>query len=376
MKKLIVILAVIAMVGGFTASALAEVELYGSARMWTYWVNQDEEVTGTGHTDGDLLWTTGPFSRFGANFKSDKIRGTFELDYRDGAGFFGNFPDTDNETGSSYYQMRVRHLFGEWDFGSGKLLVGRTWPLTDWNVSMIQITGAGIQPFGGCGLNLARKSQVRLTFGDLKIAFLTPQGQASNAYAADGFGSMDTVFPQIEARYSMKLEMAELDFLGAYQYYKAENQATDVSDSVTSYVLGVRAKMNFGPLYVNLTGKYEVNAQNYGMVTAVDEMAIYENGSFKDNKAWGGAAVIGYKVNDMFTIEGTYGGIKSDADTTLTNEDEAFGYGVTAKITLAPGVYLFPEIVVLDYSDVTEDGVVTEQGKVTNYGMVWRIDFK
>jgi predicted porin len=52
MKKLIVILAVIAMVGAFTATAMADVELYGSARFRTYYTDTDP---GTGvESDSDL----------------------------------------------------------------------------------------------------------------------------------------------------------------------------------------------------------------------------------------------------------------------------------------------------------------------------------
>ena len=48
MKKLIVLLAAIAMVGAFTASAIADVELYGSARFRTYYVDKAKEFSGTG----------------------------------------------------------------------------------------------------------------------------------------------------------------------------------------------------------------------------------------------------------------------------------------------------------------------------------------
>ena len=74
MKKLIVILAVIAMVGAFTATAIADVSLYGSARFRTYYADVDDGNPAT-DSDSDLEWRMGHLSRFGANFQSGKITG-------------------------------------------------------------------------------------------------------------------------------------------------------------------------------------------------------------------------------------------------------------------------------------------------------------
>jgi hypothetical protein len=359
MKKLIIIIAAIALVGTCVVPAMADVSLYGSARMWTYWVDQSEEASSTGYDDGDLKWALGPFSRFGANFKSDKITGKFELDARD-----------TGKSASSVGDMRLRLLYGEYDFGSYKLLVGQNWPLTDWNVSMIQVTGGGIQPYGGMGVGIARKPQIRLTFGDLKLAFLTPNTSTTYEDQVD----TDSILPQVEVRYTFKLDNSLIDILGAYQYMKYVNDV-DAGESVQSYVLGVRGKFNFGPAYLNLTGKYQVNGGNYGMSDAVNTTAILEDGELRDNKAFGFAGVLGYKFNDSFTIEATYGWIKSEEDIGDW-DDDAQGYAITAKYTVAPGVYLIPEFVVLDGGDRTDSEGSHEEGKITNFGMVWRIDFK
>ena len=109
MKKLIVILAVIAMVGAFTASAMADVELYGSARFRTYYADVDSGVAGA-DSDKDLEWRMGILSRFGANFKSDKITGKFELDAR--AGSQGTTANIESSGGASGLgNMRLRHLW-------------------------------------------------------------------------------------------------------------------------------------------------------------------------------------------------------------------------------------------------------------------------
>ena len=115
-----------------------------------------------------------------------------------------------------------------------------------------------------------------------------------------------------------------------------------------------------------------------GVASAVRNVAVFNTATndIEDTHTWGAAAVVGYKVNDMFTIEATYGKTKSKDDRPGTYEDEAQAYGVTAQVTLAPGVYLFPEVLVLDGMTETNAGVETDQGKTTVFGMVWMINFK
>lgn len=366
MKKLIIVLAAIALVGAFTATAMAEVSLYGSARMWTYRIDKDKEATGTAYDQQDTLWKMGPFSRFGAKFKSDKVTGRFELDARDKDGLDG---------ASTVGDMRVRILYGEWDFGAGKLGVGHNWPITDWNITLNQWTGGGIQGYGSTGMAFARMSQIRLTFDNLKIAFSSPD------IAAGGLSTYNTrqerILPKIELRYAWKLDMVQLDFLGGYQSYNTYN-ATDQDKSITSWLLGVRGKFNFGPAYLNVAARYDQNGGNYGVSSAVLNKAVWNatTSDVEDTTTWGVAGALGYKINDMFTLEAYYGKTKSENDLPGTWEDEAQMYGVTAKITLAPGVYLFPEFGIEDGEDVTLGAPPVDEGKVQYIGMVWRIDFK
>lgn len=380
MKKLIIMLAAIAMVCAFTASAMADVSLYGSARMWTYRVDKTKEASGFGVSTNDTTWHLGPFSRFGAKFKSDKITGRFELDARTGSSTgnasAGVVPDKFNGSGTSWVgQMRMRILWGEWDFGAGKLGLGHNWVVTNWFVCSNQFTGAGIQPYGGLGMTWGRTSYIEFTFDNFHIAFTTPDTEK------DGLGTYttrsSTTLPKIELRYDLRLDNILLSFAGGYQNYKIYN-ATDQDKDITSYLLAARGHVAFGPAYINASVRYDQNGGNYGVVSAVRNTAVFNAASadVEDTTTWGAAGIIGYKVNDMFKIEAYYGKTKSKDDRPGTYEDEAQMYGVTATVTLAPGVYLFPEIVVLDGQTVTNAGVETDQGKTTAYGIVWRIDFK
>jgi hypothetical protein len=403
MKKLIVILAVIAMVGAFTATAMADVELYGSARFRTYYTDTDP---GTGvESDSDLEWRMGTLSRFGANFKSDKITGKFELDAR--AAQFKNDPNTNlvgwgtqdvqNGTGaSSMGNMRLRHLWGQYDFGAGKLMIGQNYPLYDAPVSGINYYAGGFQPLGGIGYGVARTAQIRLTFGNLKIAFLPTDTSRSNQFVEyehllandyvvskdpdNTITDTDVSLPKIELRYDMKMDAVALNFIAGYQTYDSKGTVNGAAfdDSIDSYVLGARGKFNFGAAYLGASITYRQNGANYGAWTSsAFESPTVEGGSVKDGTAWGAVAALGYKINDMFTVEGSYGMLSSELDTNATNEDDSQTYGLLAKITLAPGVYVIPEFIFQDNKDITRNGGASvDQGDKTIFGVFWMINFK
>ena len=381
MKKLIILLAVIAMVGAFTATAIADVSLYGSARFRTYWSDTSKEATKAGKfDDADLEWRMGFLTRFGANFKSDKINGKFEMDARVASA--GDYPGGKYAgTGaSSVGNMRLRQLWGQYDFGSFKFMIGQNYPLFDAPVSGINYYSGGLQKFGGIGYDVARTSQMRFTFGNFRAALLTPDTSSSSA-ATGGLGTyteVNTMFPKLEVRYDMKMDAFALNFMGGYQSYEIENLTTKQTEDIQSWVIGARAKANFGPAYVGLSLNYRQNGKNYGMWTDVSkEAAVFDtDGQLKDADALGYVAALGYKVNDMFTLEASYGSISSEQDTIANNEDDEIAWGLMAKITMAPGVYIIPEFIFQDNKDVTTGGTATDQGDTTIIGVFWRIDFK
>jgi hypothetical protein len=80
MRRLLVLVAAVALVASFTLPALAaekEVSFYGRVWMDTFMYDKSKEWAGTGYTksDTDLLWNLpgNGTSRFGANFKWDSM---------------------------------------------------------------------------------------------------------------------------------------------------------------------------------------------------------------------------------------------------------------------------------------------------------------
>jgi hypothetical protein len=79
----------------------------------------------------------------------------------------------------------------------------------------------------------------------------------------------------------------------------------------------------------------------------------------------------GYKFNDMVTVEAGYGYEESELDDAV-QEDDSSSYYIQAKLTLAPGVYITPEIGITDHGK-DQNGV--EEGETTYYGCKWQISF-
>jgi hypothetical protein len=379
MKKLIIALAIIAL----AAPAMADVDLYGSARMWTYVDDKTGAETAPGSEtsdDTDTLWALGPFSRFGATFKSGDVGGKVEMDWRD----FGS-GGTFTGSASSLGDARIRHIYGTWNFGSGEMLVGQTWPITDLPVAGLQRSGGGLQPYGGLGADIARVPQIRFTFGGLAIGFLTPWIQNSPDDPSSTIGVLqdtDTTLPKIEASYRLPLGDHQLAFAGGYQSYDQTYLAagSETEYSVDSWLAALRGKFNFGAFYLNAIVKYCVNPGPYGawQGTGISGNPGFDGSSLQDYTLYGGALALGFKINDMLTIEGGYGMNKGEWDISGgTFEQDNSAYYVNLPITLAPGVKIVPEFVKFDYGK-TEVGSFQpelEDGEMTSIGAVWYISF-
>jgi hypothetical protein len=350
MKKLFVILVAIAMVGAFAVPAYAATEwsFKGDIRMETFMATQDEDLAG--FDDTDLTWEKQKtLSRLGIKGVRENITGYIEVRPR----VDGNW---------------VRHWYGEWNYGSGKLLVGQTWaPATVFSNSSNyrnNIMGG----FGNTNWAAARIDQIRLTlFDNLKLGFLNP-----NTPDVPGFADTDkdTKMPTIEASYTLNLKSVKLMFNGGYATYDVVD-STDSSESVSSNFFGLAAFANIGPTYIKAEAYTATNGGNYGLNTAADLSANYVAGKIEDNKGMGYQLILGWQASEDFILEAGYGYISGEDDS-ATDKDEATMVYINCPINLAGGVLITPEIGVIDLKD---DNTGAAQGKETFYGAVWKISF-
>jgi hypothetical protein len=367
MKKLIVILAAIAMVGAFTATSMAaEWNFYGSARMSTVYYDKSQEVAGGNFDDQDLTWLTQTNERFGAKVKtSDAVSGRVE--FRAGAGDVG-----------------LRLLYGAYNFGSGTLLVGQDYTPVDQILSAsigalaYQITGTDPVADGeGNALTIgsfyeSRKAQIKLKFGGLQLAFIQPATTTIDQYT-----DIDTTIPKVEVSYAFKTDMFSITPYAGYNTVDMTDPANDNSVSVDSYVVGAAGKVNFGPMFVKANIFFAQNPENYGRLNAGMYDGAELNGTdTEDADCWGGQVIAGFKMSDMVAFEAGYSYDHNEIDVAgVTGENDPSHWYVNATITLAPGVFIIPEVGMFDYGDDEVGGTSIDRGDATYYGAKWQINF-
>lgn len=366
MKKLIVV--AIAAIAMFASSAYAaDWNFYGSARMWTF--SSDVETNG-GASNRDTNWELSPYSRIGANVKvSDELTGRFEYGVM---------------TAAADESVRLRLLYGKWNFGAGALTVGQ-----DYSPIFIAPSNQGYagDGMGGMGDNYrGRTPQIKVEFGEFQFALLSPVATAINQLAVAPAVSADTVettLPKIEARYTYRFDNGNVRAVAGYNSF--EQDFGTFQDDVNSYVFGFGADFNFGAL--RLAGSFTVG-ENSGSLIAVESSddtyvtggsgnagAALENAAgtqILDNEVVGFQVVIGYTINDMIALEAGYGWIEEDIDT--LDSSDAQTYYLQAPITMAPGVTVTPEIGVYDYNEPTAVAG-TETDQITYFGVKWQINF-
>lgn len=344
MKKILVLLTAAAFVVAFTAPAMsAEWSFYGSSRMATFWDDFDAPKGGT--DDEDLTWSQQGNSRIGATVKAGDVTGGFEY----GTG------------------VNLRKLYGEWDFGAGKLLVGQTYvPLNFWTSAQVHGGDAGMLNTGGT--YGGRQDMIRFTFGSFRIAFIQVNTAGLTGFAA---ADTDTTIPKIEARYRFNLGALSASLAGGYQTYEVID-AADNGEDVDSYVLGAYFNMPLGPAYLKGDIHFGENTGNYGLWQMGAASAVWNGTDIVDNETLGFALAAGFKMSDMVKFEAGYSHLAHELDQSGADEDDTQAYYLQAALTLAKGVYIIPEIGVIDGLD---DAAGNDEGETTYFGAKWQINF-
>jgi hypothetical protein len=329
-------------------------DFYGNFQFDTASQNISKEANpiNTAYDDTNSIWGDTGISRFGGKVTKGDIFGNAELN---SAGAF-------------------RHLYGEWNFGSGKLLIGQTWDLT--------FQGGSLQNMGGgisteFGTSAVRVNQIRLTFGDLQIAACSPV--ANNVGGAGTAGDVDPTLPKMEVRYTFATDMFSVQPLVAWQSVDYATGVADQTTDLTSMMWAVLGKVNFGPAYVNARVWGGSNTGDLGLNTWITDSGQFNATTLKFDDVttlcYGG--VVGFKASDMITVEGGYSAIDSEVTQNGVKTEWTGGneYYILASITLAPGVVLQPEYFKEGYGDVKTPATTTKMGETTYIGANWVISF-
>jgi hypothetical protein len=376
MKKLIAIFAVLL----FAAPAMAaDWSFYGSQRVATWYTDRDYgDATVNGQDDDQATqWYFQGNSRLGAKVKADKVTGQIEL----GLGTGGDGPDT---------AVSTRRAYGTWKFSDyGWLKVGKDYsPVTDFISN--QWYNADNDLLGEGNFYGRRPAGVTLGLGDFELALLansygTDVGTTANGIngAGAGSGDPDSYFPRLEASYMLKLGAGYIKPFAGFQYYTVEsNGAGNITDDldVYSYVVGLSSSWNIGAFSLGGQVSYGMNQGNVtgwatGSNARTSSSAYLDGGDdIADVYTLQALIVPALKFSDTLRFEAGFGFRQDNADDApgYSQKDELWAAYLQAMITMAPGVFLCPEVGYYDYMDNVEGN---DQGNQWYLGAKWQIDF-
>jgi hypothetical protein len=367
MKKWTILLAAVALVCFSVPAMAVDWNFYGSARIYTFYVS---DKLGGGAEDDFLSWgnENGNNSRIGARVKGGPVEGRFELQLKGNA---------DGDPGT-YVSTETRLMYGTWNFGAGKLKVGKDYtPVSQFVSGQVFDEDLGLLGIGTQYGN--RTPQIAFNFGGFDIALIQQKYDGVTAATGNTSNAQNSTYlPKFEASYGMSFDAWNFALQGGYQYYTIDTTFGDID--VTSYTIGGNVGFNFGPAYAKGSVAY---GQNWGQ-------AAWGLNGFKtdgSNAVWKGpgsnvvnntdsmmfALVAGMKATDMLSFEAGFGYRQDDPDVSGWDDQKAWAVYAQSVVAMAPGVYIIPEVGYYDYGDLqtTQDAA----GNEFYLGAKWQIDF-
>ena len=374
MKKLIALFAVLL----FAAPAMAaDWAFYGSQRIATWYTDRDYgDATVNGQDDDQATqWYFQGNSRLGAKIKADKVSGQIEF----GLGKGGDGGDT---------SVVTRRAYGVWKFTDNAWLkVGKD-NATVTDVISNQMYDADGNLYGEGNFYGRRPAGLTLGIGEFELAFLTPSYGADVGTTATGVngatgGDPDSYIPRLEAAYKLRLGAGYIKPFAGFQYYTVEetglgNVTNDLD--VWSYVIGVSTSWNIGAFSIGGQLSY---GMNQGAVTGWDtgsnprtsSLPYLKNGDdIADVYTLQALIVPALKFSDTLRFEAGFGFRQDNADDApgYSQKDEVWVGYLQAMITMAPGVFLVPEVGYYDFMDGVNGA---DEGNQWYVGAKWQIDF-
>ena len=380
MKKILAVLFAAALLVAFTVPAMAKTYIGGIVFMQVYYYDE-ERTTEEGYTRAEddfsaVYWDLMGVSRF-------KVRLTNE----DNVGLFF-------EVGTGYEvigknTVYLRHLYGWWDITPNfRLIVGQTtlpfsvlYPDTIVGLDFAGKTvGIGYGEYDGT----KRAPQVRFQWklndmGFVRLAFIDPHTIDSPFDPDPAATSMDndTKLPWIGLGVPLYFGAVKIYPSVFYQKQTFDDVASGSDDTVTSWGAALGVKFGFGPLMV--AAEVTVGDNWAWSASGANEAVtpyVTPAGDVEDAEAVGWWVDVSFKLGKI-TPHLIYGKLTSEVDPSGTLNDletDRTMYGITARIPLAKGFMIRPEIMIYDREDEVA-GVDVDYGKETVAGLTFQITF-
>jgi hypothetical protein len=344
-----------------------------NVRMNTFWEQWSKEAAPGGlQDDSDLTWALDTKnSRFGANFKSGDLSGMVEI---------------------RPLSNLVRHWYGNWNFGSGNLIVGQTWAPTFVGQFGCVLDG-GLSSSYGSSVNSLRAPQIALWFpignGTLRIAGLEPYVGTVDALPA-AYGDTDLIIPKMEFVFDQKFGFLQARIYGGYNTFDKVDQVTGKELGITAYTYGVQATATFGPYALkgmiwqaqNPTSfaslSYQPDANRLTDSKAFRPRYIAASKEIADDESIGGGLVATYDLSDVISFEVGYmfASHERQQPRAVKEKNDDRYYYINAPINVTKNFTITPEIGVIDLQDsVNTAGVKRDDGKDFYFGAYWWFGF-
>ncbi len=379
MKKILALAFAAALLVAFTAPAMAKTYIGGIVFQQVYYyeneVNESTEALYPQEDDfSTVYWDLMGVSRF-------RVRLTNE----DNVGLYF-------EVGADYEALGnnsiwLRHLYGWWDINPNfRLIAGQT--SIPFSVlapdTILGLDFAGkIVGIGYGEYDASRAPQVRFQWklgdmGFVRLALLDPNTTASPFTVESGASSsdFDNTLPRIDLGVPLYFGAVKVYPSIFYQKQNYDNVASGSDDSFTAWGAALGVKFGFGPLMV---AAEVTTGDNWAWsVTGADGAVTpaVVNGDVEDAEATAWWIDVSFKLGKI-TPHLIYGQLTSERDPSGTANDwetDRKMYGITARVPLAKGFMIRPEIMFYDREDEVA-GVDNDYGKDTVIGLTFQIAF-
>jgi len=379
MKKRIISASIIAAALGLSVPAMAlDVTPYGAIRVGTWWTSSTYYNGQNALHDADFTLDLQGDSLVGMRVKEGDFSGVAEM---------GAY-NPKNRAGG----VELRMLFGEWDFGGGKVRVGYAPSPYVFRSEQTYDSDGGFNGYGSLwdgryaqikaslnnGLYLTLKKQSTSNTGGTSN-FTTNTGPAwqntpfnltATQYAATNT-NYDTYLPQTTVGYEGKAGILKYGGGMAFNFYKVTQTTSDVvtsKDEIYSYLGFAHGTVDLAPVEL----KFNLyTGQNVGNLMANSGAAT---GSYYFNRhnayTYGGWAQVGYTLNNkikMFT-----GASYESNDTKESKVDDRMAAFANLQYAVSKNFKVVPEIT---YLNDLRSRTGAKEPQIYAAGVKWEMTF-
>lgn len=384
MNKRIISASLIVAAIGVSAPAMAlDVTPYGAIRVGTWWTSSTYyNSTGNSLHDSDFSEDLQGNSLVGLRAKEGDFSAVAEV---------GAYNPKDRSKG-----LELRLLFGEWDFGNGKLRVGYAPSPYVYRTEQVYDSDGGFNGYGSLwdgryaqikaslnnGFYVTLMKQSTGTFGSNYTTNTGPAWQntqfnnTATQYAATNT-DYDTYLPKTIIGYEGKAGIVTFGGGGAFNMYKVTQTNTDVvayRDEIYSGLGFLHARVDMAPveLKFNVYGGRNIGNLMGNAAAATGSYFYRDTASGKTANAYtyGGWGQIGYTVNDKVKI---FTGASYEVnDSDLRHTDNRMAAFANANLMVTKNFKIVPEVTFLnDLDSVTG----TKEPRIIAAGVKWEMSF-